>query len=122
VLPDETRNEECPPQDYAEDHIPGADSSSKKTDAIKEHFQGQGLGPLILLMTVFATTLSGYAVVGVPEDGFSTGFSACKWPASILALACGSLMIAPRLHQISMKRSYVSPLVLLVACLLLFSQ
>jgi hypothetical protein len=30
------------------------------------------------MMTVFATTLSGYAVVGVPEDGFSTGFSASK--------------------------------------------
>jgi len=103
---------------------------NRKTEGtMKAHYMGnKSFGPVILTFTFFATTYSGYTVVGVPTDAYKTGWLSLKWMGAILALSFTSAAFHPILRKLSVARQYLSPvdfihdryhskfLCLLVAC------
>jgi Na+/proline symporter len=81
---------------------------------VDEHFTGGGnLGPFVLCCTLFATLFSGYTVVGIPNEAYSRGFLAARWPVMVLVVVAGMVTISSRLREVAVERKYNSPVSLI---------
>ena len=67
------------------EHKESKDSSSDIRDVegsnvLSSHFLGdKNTGSILLLLTTFSTTFSGYTMVGVPEQAYLNGFLGLAW-------------------------------------------
>lgn len=70
---------------------------------------GRGLGPLVVSLAVFSSTLSGFGFVGGPGLVYATGLSSI-WMAvcSALGFATGYYLIAKRIRMIAEVRNSMS--------------
>jgi SSS family solute:Na+ symporter/sodium/pantothenate symporter len=81
---------------------------------VDEHFTGGGsLGPIVLTCTLFATVFSGYTVVGIPNESYTKGFLASRWPCVIVLVVLISVTISSRLREVAVERKYNSPVSLI---------
>jgi len=85
-------------------------SVNKGVSWVKMHYvSGKELSSGVLFMTTFSTLYSGYAVVAVPAETASLGFTALRWCGAVICLLLGVLLLWPRLRPLSVSRGYYSP-------------
>jgi SSS family solute:Na+ symporter/sodium/pantothenate symporter len=81
-----------------------------RTVSVDEHFTaGSSLGPIVLSFTLFATSYSGYTVIGIPNEAYVKGFMSNRWSCMSLCVVTISVVIYSRLREVSMERKYNSP-------------
>jgi SSS family solute:Na+ symporter/sodium/pantothenate symporter len=81
---------------------------------VDDHFTGGGtLGPIVLTCTLFATVFSGYTAVGIPNEAYTKGFLANRWPCVISLVVLISVTISSRLREVAVERKYNSPVSLI---------
>ena len=82
-----------------------------REDSAEDHFLAgrAGLPAPVLLGTVFAQTLSGWALLGYPGAAYREGLGAIKWLAASVAIAIGMGVVNPRLHRLGRSRRWVTP-------------
>jgi SSS family solute:Na+ symporter/sodium/proline symporter len=84
---------------------------AKYTENTTDHFlAGRNTNLLLLVLTTFATILSAYTLVGVPQEAFTTGFLSLRWVAINMSIVLSFAIITPRLRTISIQRNYSSPI------------
>lgn len=84
---------------------------AKYTENTSDHFlAGRNTNPLLLVLATFATILSAYTLVGVPQEAFTTGFLSLRWIAINMSIVLSFAIITPRLRTISILRNYSSPI------------
>jgi SSS family solute:Na+ symporter/sodium/pantothenate symporter len=66
-------------------------------------------GAFVMVLTIFASSFSGYALVGVPDEGFTDGFYALRWLGICSAVVLSYIVLMPRLRPLSVARNYISP-------------
>ena len=66
---------------------------------MQDHFLAgkSGLPTAVLLGTLLAQTLSGWAVLGYPATAFREGLSAMRWLSGSMVLYIGWAVVTPRL-------------------------
>jgi SSS family transporter len=82
----------------------------RRTHSANDFFvAGRGLGPLVLSLAVFSSTLSGFGFVGGPGLVYSTGMSSI-WMAicSSLGYATGFYLVSKRIRMIAEVRNTMS--------------
>ncbi|KAL7554436.1 hypothetical protein ACHAWF_017879 [Thalassiosira exigua] len=81
------------------------------TDKLAAHFLGgQNFGPLMTAGTVFASLFSGYTVIGVPNEAYSTkGWSSLRWIGITWSVIWGYMGTGIRLRKSSNIRNHQSP-------------
>ncbi len=73
------------------------------------YLAGRGFGFVVLVLTLYATQYSGNSVFGVAGAAYRVGFG---WLISVhymLAIIVFYRVFAPRLHALSRRRAYVTP-------------
>ena len=104
------RSSETHNQTKQESSIHTVNESNQSLSIVTTHFlASKTFGPIILLLTTFASVFSGYTVVGVPNEAGTNGFIAIRWITAALFVALSLLMIFPRIRRISVVRNYSSP-------------
>ena len=79
-------------------------------DAMSAHYLGdRSFGPLVSTMTIFASLFSGYTVVGIPDEGYATGFLAWRWVFVSQTAIFSQVLLGPRLRKLSVERRYQGP-------------
>jgi len=79
-----------------------------ESSQVTKHFLGsKNFGPVLLVLTTFASVFSGYTVVGVPTEAGKFGFTAIRWMG--VGSNVSMLIIYPRLRRLSIVRDYESP-------------
>ena len=66
-------------------------------------------GPIVLALTYFSTTFSGYTVVGVPAETAAKGWGVGTWYGLLVIATISNLTFTPRIRCIGTRRKYVSP-------------
>ena len=88
-----------------------SDKASDEGNLLSNHFLGdKNTGSLLLLLTTFSTTFSGYTLVGVPEMAYLSGFVGLVWIPWILSYILSIIVVTPRLRVLAETRGYQSPI------------
>mmetsp|Transcript_616 Transcript_616/g.1462 ORF Transcript_616/g.1462 Transcript_616/m.1462 type:complete len:734 (-) Transcript_616:133-2334(-) len=83
---------------------------NKTADKLSAHYiGGREFGPLIITGTLFASTFSGYTVVGIPNEAFRTGWLALRWLPTMAGVCWGLMGTGFRLRKVSQFRNHQSP-------------
>jgi SSS family solute:Na+ symporter/sodium/pantothenate symporter len=61
------------------------------------------------MLTIFASTFSGYTIVGIPSEAFSAGFTSLRWLGICVSIFASYIVLMPRLRPLSVARKYVCP-------------
>ncbi|GHF20830.1 proline permease [Kordiimonas sediminis] len=69
---------------------------------------GRGLGPVVISLAVFSSTLSGFGFVGGPGLVYATGMSSVWMTVSTLGYALGFYLVAIRIRMVAEARDTVS--------------
>jgi SSS family solute:Na+ symporter/sodium/pantothenate symporter len=84
--------------------------NARREDTLEDFYlAGRGFGFVVLVLTLYATQYSGNSVFGVAGAAYRQGFG---WLISVhymLAIIVFYRVFAPRLHALSRRRSYVTP-------------
>jgi len=82
----------------------------KTADKLSAHYiGGRTFGPLIITGTLFASTFSGYTVVGIPNEAYKTGWVALRWIPTLSSVCWGLMGTGFRLRKLSQFRNHQSP-------------
>lgn len=84
---------------------------SARETSVEDHFLAgsKGLPAPVLLGTVFAQTLSGWALLGCTGAAYREGLGAIKWLAACVCIAVGMAVVNPRLHRLGRPRRWLTP-------------
>ena len=79
--------------------------------SVEDHFLAgsRGLPAPVLLGTVFAQTLSGWALLGYPGAAYREGLGAIKWLPASVCIGVGMAVVNPRLHRLGRPRRWLTP-------------
>jgi Na+/proline symporter len=81
-----------------------------KSDALTAHYLGgRSFGPIMTAGTMFASLFSGYTVVGVPNEAFTTGWASLRWFPSVIGVVGAYAGTGYRLRKCSLMRNHQSP-------------
>ncbi len=84
--------------------------NARREDTLEDFYlAGRGFGFVVLVLTLYATQYSGNSVFGVAGAAYREGFG---WLISVhymLAIIVFYRVFAPRLHALSRRRAYVTP-------------
>ena len=84
--------------------------NARREDTLEDFYlAGRGFGFVVLVLTLYATQYSGNSVFGVAGAAYRQGFG---WLISVhymLAIIVFYRVFAPRLHVLSRRRAYVTP-------------
>lgn len=84
--------------------------NARREDTLEDFYlAGRGFGFVVLVLTLYATQYSGNSVFGVAGAAYRQGFG---WLISVhymLAIIVFYRVFAPRLHALSRRRAYVTP-------------
>jgi SSS family solute:Na+ symporter/sodium/pantothenate symporter len=84
--------------------------NARKEDTLRDFYlAGRGFGFVVLLLTLYATQYSGNSVFGVAGAAYRVGFSWLIAVHYMLAIIVFYLAYAPRLHSLSRRNGYVTP-------------
>ncbi|MEZ6116793.1 MAG: sodium:solute symporter family protein [Pirellulaceae bacterium] len=90
--------------------IGGFGYRASKESSLKDFYlAGNGIGFVVLLLTLYSTQYSGNTLLGFTGKTYRTGFS---WVMSVhfmTAIVVVYLFFAPKLHQLAKARSYITP-------------
>jgi Na+/proline symporter len=81
---------------------------AEQASTLSGHFGGT-FSPVVLALTTFSSTFSGYTVIGVPQEASLKGFFSLRWLPAILVIVSGMLIFYPRLRRLKEERGYQSP-------------
>ena len=73
------------------------------------YLAGRSLGPLVLLLTLFATQYSGNGFIGYPGEAYRSGFAWVMSVGFMTAVIVVYQLFAPLLHRLSRQREFVTP-------------
>jgi SSS family solute:Na+ symporter/sodium/pantothenate symporter len=76
----------------------------------EQYLAGRSLGPAVLGVSLCASMFSGYTVIGIPAEAFSTGFSAWRWIGSCTFISIVCMLYMPRLYRLAKAKGYNSVL------------
>ena len=96
--------------------ITGLWAMRRTTDASDFFVAGRGLGPIVISLALFSSTLSGFGFVGGPGLVYSIGVSSF-WMITIstAGYALGFFMVSKRIRMIAELRNCISLPVVLAA-------
>ena len=84
--------------------------SKRDGESLSEFYlAGRSLGPLVLLLTLYATQYSGNTVVGYPAEASRLGFAWIMSVSFMMAIIVVYLLYAPRLQRLARARGFVTP-------------
>ncbi len=69
---------------------------------------GRGLGPLVLLLTLFATQYSGNTLVGMSGKTYRVGYAFTVAVPMFIALLGAAMVLAPGLQRLGRRRGYIT--------------
>ena len=73
------------------------------------YLAGGGLGPVVLLLTLYATQYSGNTVLGYPGEAYRLGFAWIMSVSFMMAIVVAYLPFAPALHRLAKRHGFVTP-------------
>jgi SSS family transporter len=73
------------------------------------YLAGRSLGPLVLLLTLYATQYSGNALIGYPGEAYRTGFAWVMSVGFMTAVIVVYLLFAPKLHRLASRKNFITP-------------
>jgi SSS family solute:Na+ symporter/sodium/pantothenate symporter len=73
------------------------------------YLAGRGLGPLVLLLTLYATQYSGNTVLGYPGEAYRLGFAWIMSVSFMMSIVVAYLPFAPALHRLAKRHGFVTP-------------
>ncbi|MCO6455091.1 MAG: sodium:solute symporter family protein [Pirellulaceae bacterium] len=83
---------------------------ARRENTLKDFYLGgQGVGVVVLLLTLYATQYSGNTLFGFSGETYRSGFS---WAVSIhfmTAIVVVYLLFAPQLHALSRQHQFITP-------------
>ena len=83
---------------------------AEKETSMEDHYlAGGGLGLLVLFFTLFASTFSGWTLMGMPGDAYKSGMYAISWVSSFSSLYVAMLTVGPRIYRLARPRRWVTP-------------
>lgn len=84
---------------------------SREAATMQDHFLAgrSGLPTAVLLGTLLAQTLSGWALLGYTAAAFREGLTAMRWLTGSFMMYVGWLVVTPRLHAVGRPRRYITP-------------
>eukprot|EP01006_Ploeotia_vitrea_P024815 TRINITY_DN57610_c0_g1_i1.p1 TRINITY_DN57610_c0_g1~~TRINITY_DN57610_c0_g1_i1.p1 ORF type:complete len:697 (-),score=-20.40 TRINITY_DN57610_c0_g1_i1:219-2309(-) len=78
---------------------------------VESHFlAGRNIGSLVMVFTIYATTISGYSIFGFPGAVFRSGWVSVRWITGCSTSLLAFTVLSPRFYRISKLRKFVSPL------------
>ncbi len=83
--------------------------ASKENSMRDFYLGGQGVGFLILWLTLFATQYSGNTIIGFTGKASQIGFAWITSVQFMTMIVVGYLLFAPKLHRLSRKYSFITP-------------
>jgi SSS family solute:Na+ symporter len=82
----------------------------QKSESLSEFYlAGRSLGPLVLLLTLYATQYSGNTVVGYPAEASRLGYAWIMSVSFMMAIIVVYLLYAPRLYKLARAKGFVTP-------------
>lgn len=89
----------------------GVMARSKRTSESLSEFYlaGRSLGPLVLLLTLYATQYSGNTVVGYPAEASRLGYAWIMSVSFMMAIIVVYLLYAPRLQRLARSKGFITP-------------
>eukprot|EP01130_Rhizamoeba_saxonica_P018170 TRINITY_DN9014_c0_g1_i1.p1 TRINITY_DN9014_c0_g1~~TRINITY_DN9014_c0_g1_i1.p1 ORF type:complete len:595 (-),score=63.22 TRINITY_DN9014_c0_g1_i1:93-1820(-) len=85
--------------------------ANSNSNVVKDHYLASGeLGRLVIFMTLFASSFSGYVMVGLAGDTYRLGYSSVQWVCAIASISGGMLFFGPMIHKQTKTKNYMSPL------------
>ena len=83
---------------------------ARRDDTPSDHFlAGRSLGPLVLLLTLYATAYSGNSLLGFPGEAYRRGFSWVMSTGFMSAIIVVLHVLAPPLRVVAVRHRLVSP-------------
>ena len=73
------------------------------------YLAGRDLGPLVLLLTLYATQYSGNSLIGFPGEAHRLGFFWVLSVGFMTAIVVVYLLFAPQLYRASRRHGFVTP-------------
>ncbi|SDL10433.1 sodium:solute symporter family protein [Halarsenatibacter silvermanii] len=70
---------------------------------------GGGLGTIVLFFTLYASQYSGNTVIGYAPQAYRIGFTWLQSIPFMIVVLAGYMLYAPRLHHISKKHDFITP-------------
>ncbi len=84
--------------------------NQRRTESLSEFYlAGRNLGPVVLLLTLYATQHSGNTVLGHPAEAYRIGFAWIMNVSFHMAIVVVYLLYAPRLRRIARHHDFVTP-------------
>lgn len=84
--------------------------SRRASESLSEFYlAGRSLGPLVLLLTLYATQYSGNTVVGYPAEASRLGYAWIMSVSFMMAIVVVYLLYAPRLQRLARTHGFVTP-------------
>lgn len=82
---------------------------SIRSQSMSEFFlAGRSLGPVVLLLTLFATQYSGNTLIGVPGQTYDIGYAFLVAVPMFVAIIAFAMVIAPGLQRLGQKHGYIT--------------
>lgn len=83
---------------------------ARHTNSMRDFYlAGDGIGFVVLLLTLYATQYSGNTLFGFPGKTYRIGFSWLIAVHFMTAIVCAYVFFAPQLHRLSQKYHFVTP-------------
>ena len=84
--------------------------SKRAGDSLSDFYlAGRSLGPLVLVLTLYATQYSGNSVVGYPAEASRLGYAWIMSVSFMMAIVVGYLLYAPKLQRVARRQGFVTP-------------
>ena len=82
----------------------------RKSNSLKEFYlAGNGLGPFVLLLTLYATQYSANTMLVTPAEVVNKGMGMILILGYMTAIVVFYLTFAPQLHQVSRQHQFITP-------------
>jgi SSS family solute:Na+ symporter len=82
----------------------------RQSESLGEFYlAGRSLGPLVLLLTLYATQYSGNALIGYPGEAYRSGFAWVMSVGFMTAVIVVYLVFAPQLYRLSRPKHFITP-------------
>lgn len=83
---------------------------ASKEKSLKDFYLGgQGIGFVVLWLTLFATQYSGNTIIGFTGKAAAIGFGWITAVQFMIAIVVSYLLFAPKLHYLAKKHSFITP-------------
>ena len=84
--------------------------TKRQSDSLSDFYlAGRSLGPLVMLLTLYATQYSGNTVVGYPAEASRLGYAWIMSISFMMAIVVGYLLYAPKLQRVGRREGFVTP-------------